>query len=133
MRSVATASIQSTGKHYEHRVRAGSHALIADEPRERGGQDEGTAPFDYLLTALGSCTAMTLQMYAERKGWVLGDVGVDLAFFVDGVGHTRITRTLKSTADLSDEQWTRLLEIAEKTPVTLVVRDGTTIATIRGI
>jgi len=52
---------------------------------------------------------------------------------VDGAGHTRITRTLKSTADLADEQWARLLDIAEKTPVTLVVRGGMAIETTRGI
>jgi|GEM_PF-5630214 len=62
MKPVVAANSQSTGMHYAHCVRTGSHDLIADEPCERGGQNQGPAPFDYLLTALGSFTAITLQM-----------------------------------------------------------------------
>ena len=65
------------GKFAEH-VRAGRHVLAADEPVEVGGTDTGPGPYDYLLAALGTCTAMTLRMYAERKGWALSPLAASV-------------------------------------------------------
>ncbi len=62
----------------QQRIEIGPHALVADEPRESGGDDLGPAPHDYLLAALGACTSMTLKLYAERKGWPLRHVEVTL-------------------------------------------------------
>lgn len=69
---------EAGGAKLVHRVRAGPHLLAADEPREHGGTDAGPSPYDLLLAALGTCTTMTLRLYAERKGWPLERAGVAL-------------------------------------------------------
>jgi putative redox protein len=90
--------------------------LRADEEPDKGGADTGAAPHELLLAALGSCTAMTLKVYAERKGWSLRDVQVTLnAAHQDG--RFVITRKLGLEGDLDPEQRTRLNEIADKCPV----------------
>jgi putative redox protein len=94
----------------------GPHHLVADEPVAAGGDDTGPAPHDFLLAALGSCTAMTVKMYAERKGWAIRAVDVKLTQGkVDGV-HV-IHREVHFDGELDDEQLARLLEIANKCPV----------------
>src|ERR671913_1447408 len=67
-----------TGTGLRTDVRANGYALVADEPIDMGGTNSGPTPYDYLLAALGSCTAMTLRMYAERKKWPLESVAVRL-------------------------------------------------------
>jgi putative redox protein len=98
------------------RVTLGPHGLIADEPVESGGDDTGPAPHDFLLAALGSCTAITLRIYAARKGWPLENVDVALEQQKVEGGH-EIRRTIRLDGPLDDEQRRRLLEIAEKCPV----------------
>jgi putative redox protein len=92
------------------------HKLRADEEREKGGDDSGPAPHEFLLAALGSCTATTLRVYAERKGWPLRDVHVRLnAATTDST--FVISRDITLQGDLDAEQRQRLLEIADKCPV----------------
>ena len=101
---------------FQHDVAIGAHRLIADEPVESGGDDAGLSPHEFLLAALGSCTAMTVRVYAERKQWPLRTVEVRLTQEKrDGV-HV-LSRTLHVEGDLDDEQRQRLLEIAQKCPV----------------
>ena len=125
---VAHATLESTHG-YAQTIRAGHHALTADEPERSGGTDTGPTPYNLVLSGLGACTAITLRMYAERKGWELGTVNVDLRLFKDASGADRIERAITFGAPLSDEQKTRLGEIAEKTPVTRTIRAGAPIAT----
>jgi putative redox protein len=113
---------------YEQIIRAGHHELRADEPKSAGGSDGGPSPFALLLSAVGACTAITLRMYAERKAWELGAIHVTLQLLRDG-SDQRIEREIRLAAALSDEQVARLAEIADKTPVTRVVREGVLIST----
>ena len=113
---------------FQTAVAAGRHALVADEPTSVGGQDTGPTPYGLLLAALGSCTSMTLRLYAEHKGLALERVGVRLRH--DKIHaedcadcETRsgkidsIEREITLKGDLTDEQRARLLEIADKCPV----------------
>lgn len=126
------ASIVSTGTNYLHRIRAGRFDLSTDEPKALGGQGTAPAPFDYYLAALAACTAITLRMYAEKKGWHLGEFRAELELTRDDAGKVSIHRVLHSDQSLSDEQWQRLLEIVEKTPVTRALREGAQITSGRG-
>lgn len=103
------------------KVRIGAHAITADEPKPLGN-DAGPAPHDLLLAALGTCTAMTLRLYAARKGWDLGALTVRLNIRwekIEGRADKRavIERTIESNRALTPEQLSRLHEIAEKCPV----------------
>jgi putative redox protein len=102
--------------------------MIADEPTNLGGTDAGPTPYDYLLAALGGCTAMTLRMYADRKGWPLESVTVRLS--QDRVHATdceeceteegridRIEREIELEGPLDEKQRRRLLEVADMCPV----------------
>ena len=132
MKKVSTASVVSTDTHYLHHIHVGPFDLDTDEPKVLGGQGRGPAPFDYYLASLSACTAITLRMYAERKGWNLGEFRAELALgFGDG-GKVHVHRTLHSDQSLSDEQWQRLLEIVANTPVTKAMREGAVITSERG-
>ena len=113
---------------FQQEVRAGRHWLLADEPSSAGGLDSGPSPYDLLLAALGTCTSMTLRIYAEHKKLPLERVSVklkhsrfmrtDCAECETKEGKIdRIERTLTLTGDLDAEQRKRLLEIADKCPV----------------
>ena len=129
MKEIARTRVASADTPYRHDIDTGRHTLVADEPPHAGGADAGPAPYELLLASLGACTAITLRMYAERKQWNLGRLTVELQLLKNKEGETRIERQLASDAALDDAQWQRLLEIAEKTPVTLTLRAGATIAT----
>ena len=106
---------------YQQAVTVGRHQLIADEPVSMNGADAGPAPFDYLLTALGACTSMTLRMYAEIKKIPLTNVHVALRHEkveIEGRGKfDYIYREITLSGELTDEQRVRMLEIANRCPV----------------
>ena len=106
----------------------GEHVLLADEPREAGGDDRGPSPYRLLLMALGSCTSMTVRLYAARKGWPLERTTVRLRHFRDYMADCkdcedkdakmeRIERVIEFAGNLDDAQRAKLMEIAEKCPV----------------
>jgi len=97
-------------------VTAGAHHLVADEGPAVGGTDTGPSPHDFLLVALGSCTVMTLRLYAERKGYPLRKVTTKLSQRKDGAA-TEMAREITLEGDLDDDARARLLEIANKCPV----------------
>jgi putative redox protein len=109
-------------------LRAGAHQMVADEPAAGGGGDTGPSPFGLVLSGLAACTAMTLRMYAERKGWALAAIEVEVRYDLSDDGAS-ITRVVTVPAEMSVDQRDRLADIAERTPVTLAVRAGTPIAT----
>ena len=123
-----TVEVSTAGGKFAQRVRTPHHAFIADEPVRVGGRDDGPTPYDLLLGALGACTAMTLQMYADRKGIPLTSVRVDLEHSRDhhtdcldcergGEPLQVIDRAIELTGELTPEQRVKLMEIADKCPV----------------
>jgi putative redox protein len=110
-------SVEIGREAYVTRVVAGGHEMVADEPRERGGQDRGATPYGYLLGSIGSCVAITVRMYADRKGWPLDGVRVELRHERRKPGDETIYLDLSLDGDLSDEQRERLVEIAGRCPV----------------
>jgi uncharacterized OsmC-like protein/alpha/beta superfamily hydrolase len=115
-------------EHYRTEIMAGGHGLYADEPVAAGGTDQGPSPYDLLLAGLGSCTTITLRMYADRKEWPLEEIIVhlnhnkiharDCATCEQKEGKLdRIQREVELIGNLTPEQRQRLLEIADKCPV----------------
>lgn len=124
----ATADIGTSN--YTTALTAGHHALTADEPLQAGGKDTGPAPHELLCAALGACTAITLRMYAQRKEWALRAVRVDVQLDYQGKSPRSITRKLRLEGQLDDAQRARLADIAERTPVTLTLKQAVAITTV---
>ena len=95
----------------------GGHTLVLDEPVSSGGADEGPSPTRTVGAALAACTAITAEMYAERKGWDVGALEVEVGIEYDGPGPKSFDVTLRCPSDLDDEQLDRLLTVASKCPV----------------
>jgi putative redox protein len=131
MKRIASAVVTPTGPNYEQDIATGGFELKSDEPASAGGRNAGPAPYALVLAGLGSCTAITLKMYADRKGWDIGRLRVALTLDKNAGGNAFIARVLSSDAALSAEQWDRLIEIAGKTPVTKTLSSGAQITTTR--
>ncbi|USI72851.1 OsmC family protein [Sphingomonas morindae] len=112
---------------YRVDIESGAHRLVADEPASRGGEDVGPAPYDLLLAALGACTAITLRMYADRHDWAIRSLDVDLRIVGTPEGN-RIRRVLRIDGPDAAAR-ARLADIAERTPVTLTVKNGMPVET----
>ncbi len=123
-----TAHLESGAAPYAQQIKLGDHVVASDEPASRGGGGTGPSPTGLVLAGLAGCTSITLRMYADRKQWDLGTVRVGLKFLRAGAAE-RIERTLSFGAPLTPEQVARLLEIADKTPVTKMLKSGVPITT----
>src|SRR6516162_8238655 len=109
---------RTTRTAFTHRIDVRQHRLTADEPTEHGGDDEGPSPQEMLAASLASCTAVTMEMYAKRKGWDLGTVEVKVEYTPAERGcPTRFKLALRLPPGLSEEQIERLGVIAAKCPV----------------
>ena len=105
-------------KRLTHTVAVRDFQLLADEPRNDGGDDEGPTPEELLAAALASCTAITMELYAQRKGWDVGTVEVEVQFRPAERGFaTNFALVLRLPADLTDEQAAKLTAIAGKCPI----------------
>jgi putative redox protein len=124
---MATVTVHSK-EQLKQEITAGKHQIIADEPFDAGGTDQGPDPYSLLLAALGACTSMTLRLYATHKNWDLQGVHVNLT--IDKIYAKdceecetkegkidRITREIKLEGNLTEEQQSRLREIAKRCPV----------------
>jgi putative redox protein len=114
----AMRAVAQQREKYTHDVKAGGHTITVDEPVASGGQDEGPSPQELLAAALASCTAVTMEMYAQRKGWDTSGLAVDVEYTPAERGcPTRFDLVLKMPAHLDEEQIEKLKVIAAKCPV----------------
>ena len=125
---VRSVVVRGRAAGFAQEIHAGPHRLHADEPASAGGTDSGPSPYDLLLAALGACTSMTVAMYARRKAWPLDEVTVHLRhskIYATDCAECetkegmldRIERDIHFAGQLTEEQRSKLLEIANKCPV----------------
>ena len=113
MRAVARQT-----KGFTHQLKVREHTLTADEPKEEGGDDAGPSPQELLAASLASCTAITMEMYAKRKGWNTDGMEIDVDYTpADRGSPTRFNLVMRMPAHLSDEQVEKLRVIAAKCPI----------------
>lgn len=116
------------GKNYTTRLISDDHEILGDEPLEEGGQNKGMDPFELVLAGLATCTSATMKMYADRKGWPIEEIKIDLSI-EDTNGPRPIKRVITVKGDLDEEQLQRLHIIAEKCPVHKLLSAGNPIET----
>lgn len=132
--------VRLSGEGYTSEVKTPYHHLLADEPEEVGGDNLGPTPYDLLMAALGTCTVMTLQMYAQRKKWNLKEISVYLdhdkvhrkdgeAFEKNDSKVSRFNRSLEISGELDEQMRHKLLEIADKCPVHRTLKEEIIIET----
>ncbi|WP_129713841.1 OsmC family protein [Pedobacter sp. SYP-B3415] len=114
-----TAIVELDRNRYKTKIFSGGHLIYADEPEALGGTDQGMAPASLLLASLGSCTAITVRMYADRKRIPLESMKLSLEICAENEmdAGTRIRRTIEFFGDLSEDQRTLLTQIADKCPI----------------
>ena len=114
-----TAITELDRSHYKTKVYSGGHFIYSDEPEDIGGTDEGMPPAALLLASLGSCTAITIRMYADRKKINLDYIKIELAICKEEEMNkeTTIARKIEFSGDLTEEERKRLLVIADKCPI----------------
>lgn len=107
-------------EHYVTKLSMRGHLLVADEPLDNGGKDAGPTPTELVLSGLAACTASTLRMYIDRKGWEVERIDMELSISIEKTETGQIShidRVIHITGNITDEQKARLLEIADKCPV----------------
>jgi putative redox protein len=103
---------------FKHDVEIRGHSLVADEGEDHGGDDAGPSPQELLAASLASCTAITMEMYAQRKGWDIGEVAVNVDYEPAQRGSpTKFAMEVQLPKELPDDQREKLMQIAAKCPV----------------
>jgi putative redox protein len=105
---------------YATQVSIRGHQLTGDEPLDNGGQDQGPKPSEFVLAGLATCTASTLRMYADRKGWPVDRIFIDLGLITEKTAEgqiAHITEQISFEGNIDEDQKKRLIEIAGKCPV----------------
>lgn len=118
--NTVTAITELDRSHYRTKVYAGGHFIYSDEPADVGGTDEGMTPAALLLASLGSCTAITIRMYADRKGIALELIKIHLSIENKEEAlskDTRITRKIELTGNMTAAEQQRLIEIGNLCPI----------------
>lgn len=118
--SLNRAVVTWTGTPWRVDINDGTHVWHGDEPASVGGKDSAPNPMQQLCGALGTCTAITVQMYAARKQWPLTGIEVTVTMNPNGKpadGATEMQRSIKLVGTLDEEMRTRLLDVANKCPV----------------
>jgi uncharacterized OsmC-like protein len=128
---------RTRGPGFRTEIVSGPHGLVVDEPASVGGGEEGPSPYDLLLASIGACTAMTMRMYAARKGWPLEEAVVsirtrrshaaDCAECAEGekpLPRLRLERRVELRGALTDEQRARILAIGDRCPVKQALQHG---------
>jgi putative redox protein len=125
-----TVAVDETGLgRFQVEARIGANAFLIDEPAAVGGLGSGPNPFDLLSAALGSCTAMTIRLYAERKAWPLAKVRVRATHSRGTLdARDRFSLEIALEGDLDESQRARLMEIAQRCPVHLTLERGSEVA-----
>jgi len=130
---IASAEAENTGEAYTTKVLASERQFIVDEPKAFGGNDEGAAPGEYLCIALASCKAITLRMYANRKGWKLGEIKVKVDMIKGDTvpsGLTTFFCSVRFSGTLTGEQEKRLLEVSKVCPVDRLLSKPSEVVTL---
>ncbi len=122
--------IESLAEDFQEKITIGKHTFILDSEEELGGKDLGPSPHDILTAALLGCKAMTMRMYAKRKGWDL--TGLKLSATQTNIDrtHTRFDVKIELPAHLSEEEKSRLIDISKKCPVHRILENQVEINTI---
>ncbi len=126
--AITNISSHFEGTNYTTVIKSNDHQLIADEPIEDGGQNEGFSPYELVLAGLAACTTATLKMYADRKQWKVEKIDVQLSMQAEN-GIQYIKREITLIGDLDEEQRKRMMMIAEKCPVHKMLTNINQIAT----
>jgi putative redox protein len=115
------------GLAHEVEIDDGAHSLLVDEPLAAGGGDAGPSPTRLVAAGLASCIAITIEMYAERQGWDVGAVEVEVDVAYDGFVPTSFAATIHLPERLDEEQLERLLAVSRKCPVQKVLSGATAV------
>jgi putative redox protein len=115
---------------YKTEIKSATNTIISDEPESNGGKDLGLAPKELLASSLAACTCITLRMYANRKGWGLTDIKVEVTFNKDPTENkSKMIRSIQLFGDLDNSQKARLLNIADRCPMHVILANPIEITT----
>jgi putative redox protein len=130
MAAKVSSKVVLTNRNYLAEAKMRNHFAVLDEPVDRGGDNNGPTPVEYLLTAIGGCVSMTLRMYVERKGWDVGKIKVIVSqkeqLTKEGIKKS-LLEEISFENEITSAQRIKLLEIAGKCPVAKMVKGETEI------